>query len=130
MGTTELIQFYRTCIRPITECACPVFHDSLPVYLAEELESIQKRAIRIIFPLRPYTEVLRETGLVTLSERRQTIVNGFFNDVVENNQGKLHHLLPQRNPQNRNVRHQRTFRLTFKTNRFRDTFITSNALKI
>ena len=35
-------------------------------------------------------EVLRETGLVTLSEMRQTIVNGLFNDVVENNQSKLH----------------------------------------
>ena len=32
LGSNELVQFYRTCIRPITEYACPVFHDSLPVY--------------------------------------------------------------------------------------------------
>ena len=29
VGTKELLQFYITCIRPITEYACPVFHNSL-----------------------------------------------------------------------------------------------------
>ena len=29
LGTRELVQFFCTCIRPITEYACPVFHDSL-----------------------------------------------------------------------------------------------------
>ena len=130
MGTTKSIQFYRTCIQPIAEYTRPVFHNSLAVHLAEELESIQKCAIWIIFPLRPYNKVLHETGLVTLSKRRQTIVNGLLNDMVGNNQSKLHHLLPQCNPQNRNLRHQCTFRPTFKTNRFCDTFITSKALKM
>jgi hypothetical protein len=53
LGITELIQFCCTCIRPITEYACPVFHDSIPAYLAQELESVQKRAMRIIFPFLP-----------------------------------------------------------------------------
>jgi hypothetical protein len=52
-GLSELIQFYCTCIHPITEYACPVFHDSIPAYLAQELESVQKLAMRIIFPFRP-----------------------------------------------------------------------------
>lgn len=51
LGPRELVQFFRTCIRPITEYACPVFHDGLPVYLSNELEGVQKRAMRIIFPL-------------------------------------------------------------------------------
>ena len=29
LGTRERVQFFSTCIRPITEYACPVFHDSL-----------------------------------------------------------------------------------------------------
>ena len=29
LGTRERVQFFCTCIRPITEYACPVFHDSL-----------------------------------------------------------------------------------------------------
>ena len=65
-----VIQFYRTCIRPLTEYACPVFHDSLPKYLSEELERIQRRAMRIIFPFKPYQEALAQAGLETLSARR------------------------------------------------------------
>ena len=34
----ELIQFYRPCIRPITEYACPVFHDCLPAYLSKDIQ--------------------------------------------------------------------------------------------
>ena len=51
LDTRELIQFYITCIRPITEYTCPVFHDSLTKYLSLDLEMIQKPAMRIIFPL-------------------------------------------------------------------------------
>ena len=50
LSPNELVQSYRTCTRPITECACPVFHDGLPVYLSRELEVVQKKAMRIIYP--------------------------------------------------------------------------------
>ena len=46
----ELILFYITCIRSILEYACPVFHRALPGYLSKELERLQKRALRIIYP--------------------------------------------------------------------------------
>ena len=41
LGPRELVQFFCTCIRPITEYASPVFHDGLPVYLSNELECVQ-----------------------------------------------------------------------------------------
>ena len=129
LGILELIQFYCPCIRPITEYACPVFHDSIPDYLADELESVQKCAMRIIFPFRPYNEALHESGLVRLSDRRQDIVDRLFKGIVENKENKLHSLLPACNHRTRNLRYQRKFRPTFKTNRFRDCFITFNALK-
>ena len=44
----DLLIFYLTCIRPVTEYACPVFHNALPAYLSAELEQLQKRAMRII----------------------------------------------------------------------------------
>ena len=44
----DLVQFYCTCIRPVVEYASPVFHYALPVYLNDELERIQKRALSII----------------------------------------------------------------------------------
>ena len=58
VGTKELFQFYITCIRPITEYACPAFHNSLTDYLSNDLESIQKRALRIIIPWTSYSEAL------------------------------------------------------------------------
>ena len=48
--SNDLLLFYVTCIRPVTEYACQVFHDFLPQYLSDELEKRQKRAFRIIFP--------------------------------------------------------------------------------
>ena len=40
----ELATFYIICIRPIMEYACPIYHNSMPSYLSDELESLQKRA--------------------------------------------------------------------------------------
>ena len=33
LGPNELVQFYRTCIPPITDYACPVIHDDLCFFL-------------------------------------------------------------------------------------------------
>ena len=35
---TELLLFSLICIRPVTEYACPVYHDSLPHYLHSDIE--------------------------------------------------------------------------------------------
>ena len=46
--TNDLLSFYTTCIRPVAEYACPVFHTALPQHLSDQLERLQKRALRII----------------------------------------------------------------------------------
>ena len=51
---SDLVLFYCSTIRSVLEYTCQVFHFSLPSYLSEELESIQKRALRIIFPYASY----------------------------------------------------------------------------
>ena len=38
LGPRELVKFFCTFIRPITEYACPAFHDGLPMYLSNDLE--------------------------------------------------------------------------------------------
>ena len=86
LGPRELVRFVRTCIRPITEYACPVFHDGL--------EGVQKRAMRIIFPLCSYNDALVKSGLTKLSDRRQELVDKLFKEVLQNEQNKLHELLP------------------------------------
>ena len=53
-----MLLFYTTCIRPVLEYECPVFHPSLLQYLSNEMERLQKRALWIIQPDLSYAEAL------------------------------------------------------------------------
>ena len=130
LETRELTQFYITCIRPITEYACPVFHDSLTKYLSHDLEMIQKRAMRIIFPWVSYNDALSAAGLQSLGDRRQELTDKLFQDIVTNNDHKLHSLLPPCNYNGINLRQKRKFNVSFKTQRYKNDFISFNALKM
>ena len=130
LGPNEFVQFYRTCIRPIAEYACPLFHDGLPVYLSHEVEAVQKRAMRIIFPSLMYDEALVKTSLVALSHRRQALTDKMFKKISDNKDSKLRNLLPPQNAKHYNLRKGRQFNPVFKTNRFRNSFIVFNALNV
>ena len=86
VATKDLVIFYITCIRPTMEYACPVYHNSLPNYLSDELESLQKRAMRIIFPSLPYFEALELAKLETSYIRRQTQTTNLFQEISNNPQ--------------------------------------------
>ena len=90
-----MIQFYRTCIRPITEYSCPVFYDCLLAYLSKDIESIQRRTMRVSFPSLSYKEALDEAGLISLFVRRQFRTDKLFTKVTTDMENKLHHLLPE-----------------------------------
>ena len=124
VGTKELLQFYITCIRPITEYACPAFHNSLTNYLSNDLESIQKRALRIIIPWTSYSEALSIAGLQPLYARRQELTESLFMDIASNKDHKLYKLLPPCNNFETILRNKRRFNVTFKTERYRNSFIT------
>ena len=104
ISAKDLLIFYLTCIRPITEYACRVFHNALPAYLSAELEELQKRAMRIIFPFVPYSDALHQAHLETLSRRRQSITTKLFDSITCNSDHKLHELLPPRNNCESNLR--------------------------
>ena len=65
----DLLIFYLTCIRPVTEYACPVFHNAQTAYLSAELKQLQKPAMRVIFLFVPYSDALHQANLETLSRR-------------------------------------------------------------
>ena len=46
----SLILFYCACIRSVLEYACQAFHTNLPAYLSDQIERVQKRVLRILFP--------------------------------------------------------------------------------
>ena len=123
----ELMLFYITCIRSILEYTCPVFHRALPGYLSEDLERLQKRALRIIYPGMSYNQALEFSGLPTLFKRREEISSKLFNEVVGDSGHTLHKLLLPKNPPNYFPRKNRDFALPLcKTDRCTKSFIFSH----
>ena len=123
----DLLIFYLTCIRPVTEYACPVFHNALPAYLSAELEQLQKRAMRIICPFVPYRDALHQANLEALSRRWQSITTTLFDSITCNSDHKVHELLPPRNSCESNLRRKKNVNIPLaKTKRLKNTFIYSN----
>ena len=91
----DLIAYYCACIRSSLDYACPVFHFSLPQCLQSELESVQKRALACIFPRMPYREALERACLTSIREHHEDITKSLFRSISENQDSKLHHLIPE-----------------------------------
>ena len=126
----ELLTFYTTCVRPITEYACPVFHNGLPQYLSNDLEQLQKRALRIIYPQATYADALVTSNLTTLYERRNMLTVKLFNEITSNESHKLYSLLPEPNTCEVNLRTKRSFNVPMcRTNRLKNSFIYSNSIQ-
>ena len=64
-----------------------------PTIQADLLESVQKRAMRIIHPELHYTEALVAAQLPTLNERRSRLFHKLVTE-MQSNDPKLSHLLP------------------------------------
>ncbi len=127
--TNDLLLFYLCCTRSVVEYACEVFHYSLPQYLSNDLESLQKRAFRIICPDLSYREALERSNLPSLYNRRQSLTDELFNKLVVDSNYKLHNLLPPLNhslPLRNSLRFYPTI---CKTNRLKNTFIIKNSYK-
>ena len=129
IATKELITSYKTCMRPVTEYASQVYHNSLLKYLSDDLERLQKRALRIILSEKTYAASLESSNLATMDDRRQTLTERLFSDIVSNKDHALHSLLPKVNCA-RPLRSNRSFNVPIcKTNRFKNSFIMYNSSK-
>ena len=85
----EMTHFYWTCIRLILEYASPVFHYSLP-HLSDDIERIQRHALKIIHSVLSYREALATSGLHNLNTRRKILYDKTFNDILKDLNHKLH----------------------------------------
>ena len=66
----SILKVYLSTIRPVMEFAVPVWQ-LIPSTLADKLETVQKRAVRIIFPsIESYNEALERAHLDSLATRR------------------------------------------------------------
>ena len=78
--TRDLLHFYTTVVRPILEYACPVWHSGLTNAQSDALESMQKRAMRIIYSEGTsfdYQFRLIIAGIDTLQDRREILAERF-----------------------------------------------------
>ena len=96
--------------------------------LKEEVERIQKRALRIIHPDLSYREVMKRNGIQSLSQRRNDICMSYFKKLLHPKH-KLHELVPDRreNLVNYTLGNDNHVNLIdYKTNRFRNSFLPSS----
>ena len=74
---TQLVQVYCSIVRSVLEYACPVWA-ALPKYLEDVIESVQKRALRIVLPNCHYDDALIQSGITALSQRREEACINFI----------------------------------------------------
>jgi len=92
----QLLHFYTAVIRPVLEYAAPVWHHLINRTQAQQLESIQKRAIHIIYNITrgmSYPNVLFVAELESLETRRNNQSRSFFQDICKPT-SCLYHLIP------------------------------------
>ena len=124
LSKDELLSIYISLVRSICEYACPVWSTCLTKGLSDILESIQKRALRIILPEMNYEEACEALDLPLLSTRRSELCKKIFLNMTKPNH-KLHDLLPQKNSDTLNFRKKKTeYPLPqCKTNRYENSFV-------
>jgi len=77
----QLLLFYTSVIRSVLEYAFPVWHYSITHAQSEQLESIQKRAIHIIFAFSrgmSYPNLLFVSDINSLKDRHDKLSRSFF----------------------------------------------------
>ena len=120
----DLIYYYIAIIRSVMEYAAPVWHCGLTNEQSELLESIQKRALKIICPGIKYESALSAYNLPKLGERRDSLCRKLFQDITKSEENKLHYLLPKVQENKYNLRETKIYPLpACKTNRFKNSYI-------
>ena len=128
---SDLVLFYCSTIRSVLEYAYQVFHSSLPYYLSEELERIQKRALRLIFPYASYNSALKEAGIPSLYDGQASLSSDIFNDIIFDIDHTLASLLPPKAVHHSQLRSNRKFNVPVcKTDRLENFFIVTHSLRM
>ena len=130
LSNYDILHFYIGVIRPVLEYAAPVWHSSLTNELSDNLESLQKRALRIIFGYSRITDIsynnfCAELGITPLCFRRDEMSCKFFHKLFDSS-SCLHHLLPDKRDmaQSQKLRHPTLYQAPFaRTERFKNSFI-------
>jgi Mg2+ and Co2+ transporter CorA len=93
MSADDLLYYYKSVIRPVTDYSSFVWHSSLTKEQANQLENIQRRAVRLIFGNNNQDMNSAMSSLTSLADRREHLAKHFFEGLLSQT-NCLHHLLP------------------------------------
>ena len=123
IGQHDLVTIYVSVIRPVLEYACPVWHTNLNNHLTESIETVQKRALKCIYPGNEYADILCLTNLPCLKERRDSLCKKYLQNIMETTH-RLNYLLPCQRCNQYDVRRFTKYPLPeIRTNRYRNSLI-------
>ena len=91
--SNDLVKIFLVTIRSILEYACELWHPGLTMAQSSKIESLQKRAMRIIFPFVEYSEACRLAKVPPLSDRREQACKKMFLAMLKPSH-KLYHIMP------------------------------------
>ena len=118
----DLVLFYTSCVRSVTEYAIPVFYNALPQYLKNELLRIEKRSISIITA--GDCAVAQDLGIRPILEHYEFLCQKLFKGILDNPSHKLKALLPPIHKPSYNFKNKRQFNMPrLRTSRTMNTFI-------
>ena len=110
-------------IRSVLEYACPVWSTCLTKGLSDDLESIQRRAFRIIDSSLSYEDACDQFNMQTLLERREDICAKFFRNMT-NPKHRLHDMIPQPKTHHHDLRNKILYpRPRCHTERYKNSFV-------
>jgi len=78
VSTADLVTNYSSVICSVMEYACPVWHSSLTSRQSQEIERLQRRALRCILGDVNYEEACSTLGLITLADCREQLTKHFL----------------------------------------------------
>jgi len=118
---TDLGLFHSSCIKSIMDHALPAFHFSLPKYLTQELEPVQKRVMSNV----SYHGALVIMNCKKIATHHDEICESLFQTIVNDNNRRLYKLLPAPHESTYSLRRARPFNTVprFKTDLFKNSFI-------
>jgi hypothetical protein len=120
VSPTDLLQFYKCVIHPVIEYAYPVWQTSLTSDQSDRLESVQRRALKIIYDSTNYELTCALHNVEPISVRLDSLARTFFIH-VSRPYNCLNRLLPAKRSEDILNRLRQLNRLPFalsRTNRF------------
>ena len=91
---TQLLTVYMALVRSVLEYGAPVWHTLIPTFLSDEVEKVQKRAFRIIYPQNHYSEALVLSGFPLLSDSRSFLCRATLKKISQL-MSRLNYLVPK-----------------------------------